>query len=67
MGGLLWLTAALLPMTATAHGLVQAALLGLLISGGMAVYGVLLALFGVTGWAEAMAAIRQSKASGLRD
>ena len=42
-------------MTATAHGLVQAALLGLLIAGGMAVYGLLLALFGVTGWAEAVA------------
>ena len=52
-------------MTATAHGLVQAALLGLLIAGGMAVYGLLLALFGVTGWAEAMAAIRHGKASAL--
>ena len=68
MGGLLWLTAAfVLPMTATAHGLVQAALLGMLIAGGMAVYALLLALFGVTGWAEAVAAIRLSKASGLRD
>ena len=67
MGGLLWLTAALLPMTATAHGLAQAALLGLLIAGGMAVYGLLLTLSGVTGWAEAVAAIRYGKASALRD
>ena len=68
MGGLLWLAAAFaLPMTATAHGLVQAALLGVLIAGGMALYGLLLALFGVTSWAEAKRAIRQTRASGLRD
>jgi putative peptidoglycan lipid II flippase len=68
MGGLLWLTAAFaLPTAATSHGLVQAVLLGVLIAGGMAVYGLLLALFGVTNWAETVTAIRQAKASGLRD
>ncbi len=68
MGGLLWLTTAFaLPTAATAHGLVQAALLGVLISGGIAVYGGLLALFGITSWAEAATAIRQTRASGLRD
>ena len=68
MGGLLWLTVAFaLPMTATAHGLLQAALLAVLIAGGIAVYGLLLALFGVTSWAEAIRAIRQTRASGLRD
>jgi len=67
MGGLLWLTVAFaLPVTATAHGFVQAALLAALIAGGIAVYGLLLALFGVTGWAEAKRAIRQTRASGLR-
>ncbi len=67
MGGLLWLAVALvLPTTATAHGLVQAALLGVLIAGGMVIYGGLLAWFGVTSWAEAVTAIRQTRASGLR-
>ena len=68
MGGLLWLAVVFaLPMAATAHGFVQAALLGGLIAAGIAVYGLLLALFGVTGWAEAKRAIRPSRASGLRD
>jgi putative peptidoglycan lipid II flippase len=68
MGGFLGLTAAYaLPMTATAHGVLQAALLGVLIASGIAVYGLLLALFGVTNWAETKSAIRQSRASGLRD
>jgi putative peptidoglycan lipid II flippase len=68
MGGLLWPAAAFaLPLAAHAHALAQAALLGVLIAGGIAVYGGLLALFGVTGWAEAVAAIRQGKASSLRD
>lgn len=67
MGGLLWLTATFaLPLAANAHGLAQAALLGLTISGGMAIYGLLLALFGVTGWREAVGAIRPTKAPGLR-
>ncbi len=67
MGGLLWLAAAFaLPMTATAHGILQAGLLAALIAGGMAVYGGLLALFGVTSWADAKRAIRASKAPGLR-
>lgn len=68
MGGLLWLaTTFALPLAATAHGFTQAALLGVLIAGGIAVYGGLLALSGVTGWAEAMGAIRQGRAAGLRD
>ncbi|MDP3691727.1 murein biosynthesis integral membrane protein MurJ [Bradyrhizobium sp.] len=68
MGGLLWLaTTFALPLAATAHGFAQAALLGVLIAGGIAVYGGLLALSGVTGWAEAMGAIRQGRAAGLRD
>jgi putative peptidoglycan lipid II flippase len=68
MGGLLWLVPALvLPPTADAHGLVQAALLATLISGGMAIYGLLLGAFGVVKWDAAVAAVRQTKVTGLRD
>jgi putative peptidoglycan lipid II flippase len=68
MGGLLWLMARfVLPLTATAHGTVQAVVLLMLISGEIAIYGLLLALFGVTRWGEAVSAIRQTTASDLRD
>jgi putative peptidoglycan lipid II flippase len=68
MGGLLWLSAALvLPLAADTHGIARAVLLGVLISGGIAVYGLLLALFGVTGWNEAISAFRHSPARDLRD
>jgi putative peptidoglycan lipid II flippase len=67
MGGLLWLTARLaLPLVADSHGLAQAVLLAVLISGGIAIYGLLLALFGVTGWATALNAIRPTKPPDLR-
>jgi putative peptidoglycan lipid II flippase len=39
----------------------------MLISGGAAVYGLLLALLGVIRWDEAVSAIRQTAGSGLRD
>jgi putative peptidoglycan lipid II flippase len=68
MGGLLWLAAVLaLPLAANAHGLAQAALLAGLISGGMVIYGLFLAFLGVTSWADATAAIRQTAPSDLRD
>jgi putative peptidoglycan lipid II flippase len=68
MGGLLWLTATFaLPLTTNAHGLAQAAVLVMLISGGIATYGLLLALFGVIAWGDALRAIRQTKPSDLRD
>jgi putative peptidoglycan lipid II flippase len=68
MGGLLWLMATfVLPLTATAHGTAQAVVLLMLISGGIAIYGLLLALFGVIRWGEAVSAIRQTAASDLRD
>jgi putative peptidoglycan lipid II flippase len=66
MGGLLWLMATYAPAAAP-HSIAQAVVLGLLISGGMAVYGLLLALFGVIKWADAVRAIRQTTAPGLRD
>ena len=37
----------------------------LLIAGGIAIYGLLLALFGVTGWREALDAIRRTPAGRL--
>jgi putative peptidoglycan lipid II flippase len=52
MGGLLGLAAAFaLPWSAEAHGLAQAAILGILIAGGLATYALLLTVFGVIDWA----------------
>jgi putative peptidoglycan lipid II flippase len=51
----------------TANTLAQAVLLVLLITGGIAVYGLLLALFGVIGWSDAVGAFRQTAVSDLRD
>jgi putative peptidoglycan lipid II flippase len=65
MGGLLWQAATFLPAP-NAHGLVQAILLAVLIAGAIAVYGVVLALFGVIRWGDAVSAIRQSGGSDLR-
>jgi putative peptidoglycan lipid II flippase len=68
MGGLLWLMATCLPAPAAgAHSIAQAVFLGLLIAGGMAIYGLLLALFGVVKWADAVSAVRQTTAPDLRD
>jgi putative peptidoglycan lipid II flippase len=68
MGGLLWLMAGfVLPLSADTHGLAQAVLLVMLISGAIAVYGGLLALFDVIRWDEAVNAVRQTPASDLRD
>jgi putative peptidoglycan lipid II flippase len=67
MGGLLWLTARFaLPHTENFHGLAQAAILLVLIAGGIAAYGGLLGFFGVTGWRETLKAIRQPPRSDLR-
>lgn len=53
MGALLWLaTAVVLPFTADAHGVAEAAVLGMLIIGGATSYALLLTLFGVISWAE---------------
>jgi putative peptidoglycan lipid II flippase len=68
MGALLWLTASLVPaLTAGAHGVAQAVVLVLLISAAIAIYGLLLALFGVVRWGDAVSAIRQTAPSDLRD
>ncbi|KJC61751.1 membrane protein [Bradyrhizobium sp. LTSPM299] len=60
MGAVLWVAAGNLP-AASAHGFVQAAGLLLLIAAGIAAYGLFLQLFGVTGWREAVSAIRQKR------
>ena len=67
MGGLLWAAThfALAP-GAGLHGLAQAAALLVLIVGGIAIYGLLLSLLGVTGWREALGAVRQTPPGDLR-
>jgi putative peptidoglycan lipid II flippase len=68
MGVLLWLTARLvLPIATRAHGIARAAVLAIMIAGGIAIYGLFLRLFGVTGWREGLKAIRQNRPADLRD
>jgi putative peptidoglycan lipid II flippase len=68
MGALLWLAGMyLLTPAATAHGVAQAVLLGVLIVAGTAIYGVLLASFGVVRWGDAANALRQTAPRDLRD
>jgi putative peptidoglycan lipid II flippase len=66
MGGLLWMAALLVPML-DAHGLAQAALLVIVITGAVAIYGLLLATLGVIGWGDAVNALRQTGVPDLRD
>jgi putative peptidoglycan lipid II flippase len=66
MGALLWLAAPLVPAS-NPHGVAQAVVVALLISGGIAIYGLFLALLGVIRWGEVVNAIRQTPGSGLRD
>ena len=68
MGGLLWLAQHWVPALNTdAHGLAQAALLAMLIAGAVAIYGLLLGLFGVIRRSDAVNAIRQTRPGDLRD
>ena len=68
MGAALWLATRFTPALAPdAHGLVQAIILFILIIAGIAIYGLFLRLFGITGWREAVNAIRQNKPGDLRD
>jgi putative peptidoglycan lipid II flippase len=68
MGGLLWLkTRFVLPWAADAHGAAQIAVLGILIAGGIAIYGLLLALLGVIDWRDAADRVRRTAVRDLRD
>jgi putative peptidoglycan lipid II flippase len=60
MGAALWLATRFLPaLASSAHGLVQAVLLFILIIAGIAIYGLFLRLFGIPGWRAAANAIRR--------
>jgi len=68
MGAALWLATRFAPaLVQGAHGLVQAVVLFVLIIAGIAIYGLFLRLFGVTGWRQAVDALRVNKAADLRD
>ena len=68
MGAALWLATRSVPaLVQGAHGLVQAAVLFTLIIAGIAIYGLFLRLFGITGWREVVDALRVNKAADLRD
>ena len=67
MGAALWLATRAVPaLVQGSHGVVQAALLLTVIIAGMALYGLLLRLFGVGDWRDAVNAIRQAKPGDLR-
>ena len=67
MGGALWFAAAFAwPLAASAHSLAQAGILGILITASVAIYGLLLALFGVVNRADAVKALRRSPPRDLR-
>jgi|GEM_PF-7019378 len=66
MGGLLQLATCMITLQGNARGLGLAIVLFALISAGIAVYGLLLQLFGVTGWREAISAVRRPASRDLR-
>jgi len=66
MAGLLWLTIRLTLLSAPTHGLAQAMSILLTMAGGLAIYLLLLDLFGVAGWRDAVNAVRQGKPRDLR-
>ena len=61
MGALLWLATRLMPLAASAHGLVQAFLLLIVIAAGIAIYGLFLQVLGVSSWREAVNAWWQNR------
>jgi putative peptidoglycan lipid II flippase len=61
MGASLWLALRLVPGAAGMHGFAQIVLLLVLVAGGVAIYGLFLGFFGVTGWREAVSAVRQKR------
>jgi putative peptidoglycan lipid II flippase len=68
MGAILWLATRAVPaLVSGAHGLVQTVVLFILIVAAIVIYGLFLRLFGITGWREAVDALRVNKAADLRD
>jgi putative peptidoglycan lipid II flippase len=67
MGALLWLATGLITglIAAPLHGLAQVIILLALIAGGIAVYALLLGLFAVTNWREAVNAVQQGRSRDL--
>jgi putative peptidoglycan lipid II flippase len=66
MGAVLWLAVRLLSPMPDAHGLLQAAVLVVLIAAGIAIYGLLLLAFGVIVWSDIQAALMRSRSGDLR-
>jgi putative peptidoglycan lipid II flippase len=67
MAALLWLkTAFVWPLATNAQGLAQAAILGILIVAGVAIYGLLLVLSGVLNWTDTVNMLRRSPPHDLR-
>jgi putative peptidoglycan lipid II flippase len=68
MGGVLWLTTTFAPvLSPNTHGIVQAVFLGMMIAAVIAIYGLLLLLFGAIAWGDVVSAVRKPVASDLRD
>jgi putative peptidoglycan lipid II flippase len=68
MGGGLWFAATfVLPLAASAHGVAQAAVLGILIIGAITVYGLLLTLSGAVTPADAVNTLGRSPPRDLRN
>jgi putative peptidoglycan lipid II flippase len=67
MGAALWFAAGLVLPLAGVGGIAQAALLGILIVGAIAIYGLLLALSGAVTPADAVNALRRSPPRDLRN
>jgi putative peptidoglycan lipid II flippase len=65
MGALLWLMAGFAPVGA--NGFAEAIVLGVLMSVGVALYGLLLALFGVVPWKQVVKAMSQTTSADLRE
>jgi putative peptidoglycan lipid II flippase len=63
----LWLALRWLTPVLAASTLGLVIVLPILIIAGIAIYGLFLRLFGITGWRETVNALRQAKASDLRD
>jgi uncharacterized membrane protein len=62
----LWLAVGLAPQATGLDGVAQAAVLGILIAAGAAIYGLLLLLFRVIDRAEMCSALTRSRSGDLR-